>query len=106
MTTEAPQIAINRALKFARTFTHHDLVVRESSAASDSDIERYGTPNHTDYYDITIVIDWPSNQGGSVEGSSAKFNTKPSDHHSDSAVEMRIVCTSTDIVYYEFADGD
>tara|TARA_R110002049_G_C8692427_1_gene522118 strand:+ start:49 stop:369 length:321 start_codon:yes stop_codon:yes gene_type:complete len=106
MTPEPPKSILDRALKFAMTFAWVNPVVRSSAPASSGDVSRYGTLGHTEYWDFKIILEWPAERRASMLETSLDVERRELERFIDAGVNLRIVCSATDIVYHEFPDID
>jgi hypothetical protein len=95
-----------RALEFASTHKFVNPRVTFSGPAPDDIVALRGTPGSTDYGEVRILMDWPQSD---IDATLAKpGNNDPNEMRAffDGGMELRVICSSTDIIHSEFVGVD
>jgi hypothetical protein len=106
MASAAPKAILDRALRFATTFAWINPVVQSSDPASSDEILRYGTVGHTEYWDFKIRLEWSAERRAAMLETSPEIERSEIERFIDAGINLRIVCSATDILYHEFPDID
>ena len=89
-----------RALRFVKSTAFVNPKIIKSTAASDEDVEEFGTPGSTVYGEFLIHVEWgpekrswfaaaPESDGGALE------------RFINAGLDLVIVCSSTDVIRHE-----
>ena len=94
-----------RAIRFAGTFQFTNPIILQTKPARAEFVERYGTPNATEYRETEIHMDWGASQKEII--SASKLEER---HDVESllkeGVDLLVVCSATDVIHHEFLRMD
>ncbi len=94
-----------RAMRFAETFAFEDPEIVRQSPARSALVERYGTPQSTEYREFHIHMDWTPGHRDVFK------NTLPEEHTDaerlmNNGVDLLVVCSAQDVIHHEFLGFD
>lgn len=94
-----------RAIRFAETFPFANPAIVRQSPARPTFVDRYGTPQSTEYREIQIHMDWSSSHRDLVENSIPEERADL-EHLINNGVDLLVVCSSQDVIHHEFLGWD
>lgn len=107
MTKPAAEDAITRrALAFARTFKWVNARVTSCRPADVECVARFGTPESAEYGEVRMLMYWSDGDKRRILAECKPEESADARAFLDSPMELRVVCSATDVIYHEFPRTD
>lgn len=106
LNTDETHAIIRRALAFAATLKWESPSVLSAVPASEDVVATYGTPGHSNYMAVTIIMQWSLSAREHILATVAPVDRPDTERILESPLTVVVTCSDTDIIHHYFPGVD